>query len=168
MFLDAGHGGKDQGAISATGVTEAQINASFVAEFKAAAELKGIKVVLINKTTEYTSLTDRANAIKSYKLAQGEEAVLVSMHANFSKDPLKSGKEVIYTNLENSKDLATSIAKAIDGTVMKRSLTLLRSVSIPAIVIEAGYLSNQNDLNNIMTPDMRSIMIDKIVAVLAK
>lgn len=172
LFLDAGHGGKDVGAISATGVTELELNTAFVKELKVAAEAKGIKVVLVSGSTEYVSLANRVRKVNEYKLQAGETAQFISIHANTSKNPAKSGQEVYVMRAdersEGSLELAEKLASVLGVKVQEKGLTVLREANIPAVMIEMGFISNQNDLNTMLTPDNRSILIDKIMKVLAE
>ena len=112
LFLDAGHGGKDQGAISATGVSEAEINLAFVTEIKTLAEAKGIKVVMLSDANEYVSLNNRVKKANEYKLATGETAVLISIHANYSKeDPAKSGVEVMVMSASERSEVRWNLLR---------------------------------------------------------
>ena len=171
LFLDAGHGGKDQGATSVTGVTEAEINFAFVKEIKELAEAKGIKVVLLSDAKEYTSLAKRAQKANDYELAEGESAMLISIHANFDEyHPEKSGPEVYVMRADErsagSLQLANKFAEALGADIQERGLSILRDATMPAVMIETGYLSNTQEAIDLETPDMRTILVRKIVSVL--
>jgi len=173
LFLDAGHGGKDPGGIAASGVTEAEINQLFVKEIKELAEAKGMKVVLLSKSDTYISLKERVGQANDYKLEKGQKAILLSIHANFSPaDPLKKGKEVLVMRKEErskgSMELANKFSKALDAPILEKGLTILRQANMPAVMIETGYLSNEQDAIDLTTPDMRTVLVRKIVATLTQ
>jgi N-acetylmuramoyl-L-alanine amidase len=171
LFLDAGHGGKDPGGIAATGVTEAEINQAFVTEIKQLAEAKGIKVVLLSDAKVYTPAKDRLQKVTNYKFQTGETAMLVSIHANFDeKDPSKNGPEVMVLpskdRSEGSSELAKKLQVSLGAPVIERGLMILKGTKMPAVVIETGYLSNEVDLQNLTSPDMRTLLVRKIVEAL--
>lgn len=171
LFLDAGHGGKDPGGIAATGVTEAEINQLMVQEIKELAEAKGIKVVLLSNAAVYTPLKDRLQKANDYKLAKGETSMLVSIHANFDeKDPTKNGPEVLVLpskdRSEGSLELAKKFQFSLGAQLIERGLMILKGANMPAVIIETGYLSNAQDANDLQTPDMRTLLVRKIVEAL--
>lgn len=171
LFLDAGHGGQDPGAVSVTGVTESQINQLFVTELKELAESKGMKVILLSDANEYTPATERAKTINDYKLKNGESACLISIHANFSaNDPSKSGSELYILDpterSTGSKELAEKLGTVLGAPILEKGLLILKSSSLPSVLIETGYLSNQQDLQDLSSPDMRTLMVRKIISAL--
>lgn len=170
LFLDAGHGGKDQGAIASTGMSEAQINQAFVQEIKKLAEAKGIKVVLLSSPNVYTPLMERIQKINNYKLKASESGMLLSIHANFSTDPTKKGREVMVLTKDKrsagSFEFAQKMSNAIDATIIEKGLGILQNVNIPAILIETGYLSNEIESMDLQMPDMRTLLVRKILAAL--
>ncbi len=171
LFLDAGHGGKDPGVVASTGVSEAEINQLFANEIQALAEAKGIKVVMLNDGITNLSLNDRVKKVQEYKLAQGEYATLISIHANYSaEDPKKSGVELmVLREVERSAgsmELAKKMQQLLGGKIIEKGLTILRNVNMPAILVEAGYLSNEQESLTLQQPDMRTLMARKIVEAL--
>lgn len=171
IFLDAGHGGKDQGGIAATGVSEAEINQLFVKEIKELAEAKGMKVVLLSDAKEYTSLKERANTANNYQLAKGEKAVLLSIHANYdANNPLKKGAEIMVQGSEERKagsvELAQRMSNELNAPIIEKNLIILREAKMPAVMIETGYISNEQDLQDLTTPDMRTLLVRKIISAL--
>lgn len=167
IFLDAGHGGDDQGAIAVTGVSEAEINALFVKEMKAYCEAKGIKVIVLNQGNDNVSITDRATFVNNYEVAKGLQPILISIHCNSSKDEKLSGQELYIgrgSNAVASKALATKLQKTLGVKEATQKGLKVLEVNYPAVLIEVGYLSNMQDANSLMNADDRTVIIQKIVA----
>ncbi len=168
LFIDAGHGGKDPGAISETGISESFINQLFADEMEILAKEKGFKVVRTNPNpNDYISFDDRKKIINQSVTTSNAKEYLISIHANSSKDITISGTELfIYRDEEisaGSKELAEKLKIALNtNSINQKGLQILR-VPIPAVLIETGYLSNENDLNNLLNQAYRKEMILKIL-----
>lgn len=162
VVLDAGHGGTDPGAIrKLNGVTinEKDIN------FK----------IMYERTQKYFNTEDseikayysRYNDTKVdlYERAAFAEKVgadlFVSLHMNANNSSSPYGTEVYYTGSNkaktksglNSKTLATIFLNSLTsklGThkryIADKSLAVCRANTVPAVLIELGFMSNPNDL----------------------
>jgi N-acetylmuramoyl-L-alanine amidase len=146
VVLDAGHGGSDPGAISITKKAEKTFNLSVILKVQALlASDERIKLVLTRQDDSFPSLSDR------YTLANSLGADLfVSVHAN-SYTAATNGTETYYTR-ESSKDLANLMHSLLvsatglkDNGVRSKSLAVTRETIMPAVLLEAGYLSSKID-----------------------
>ncbi|MBP1999605.1 N-acetylmuramoyl-L-alanine amidase [Paenibacillus shirakamiensis] len=146
VVLDAGHGGKDSGAISITGRYEKNFNLAVI--LKVADLLKkqsDIDFVLTRSDDSFPSLQDRA------KIANDLHAdVFISVHGN-SGSPAATGSETYYTR-SDSAPLANIMHKYLtkatglpDRRVNSKSLHVTRETKMPAVLLEVGYLSNKRD-----------------------
>jgi N-acetylmuramoyl-L-alanine amidase len=89
VVVDAGHGGKDPGAIGPSGVYEKDIVLDIAKKLKKILERKGIKVIMTREKDEFISLKDRT------VLASNSKADLfVSVHANAHDKRSVNGVEV--------------------------------------------------------------------------
>ncbi len=143
VVVDAGHGGRDPGAISRSGLYE-KIPALAISK-KIAEKVKaaGGVPIMIRKKDEYISLEDRANiAIKK----KGD--VLISVHLNSFFKQKVYGAEAFYFK---PKDFA--LAKAVHGEIasMKKvknnglkqgQMYILNHTPMPGVLIEPAFLSN--------------------------
>ncbi|WP_185702931.1 N-acetylmuramoyl-L-alanine amidase family protein [Paenibacillus rhizophilus] len=164
VVIDAGHGGKDTGAISCTKKLEKDFNLSVA--LKVAERFKSIpevKVILTRSTDVFIKLTDRS------KIANEAKAdAFISIHANsFFKS--SQGTQTYYTNVI-SKDFATMfhpyVLKATcfkDGKVNKKSLSVTRKTKMPAILLEPGFLSNPKEEAVLMTEEFQDTFAEAIV-----
>ena len=98
VVLDAGHGGKDPGAIGYSGVYEKTITLSMAKELKKMLESSGYKVYMTRSTDVFIPLRDRV------KIARKNKADLfVSIHADSTKNRSAKGLSV-YTLSETASD----------------------------------------------------------------
>ena len=78
--------------------------------------------------------------------------VLVSLHQNsLPQVPGVHGAQVFYSEAEGSRELAESVQAALNTTVNDRAkeikaagggVYLLKNATIPAVLVECGFLSN--------------------------
>lgn len=162
--IDAGHGGKDPGAVYQTidgkEIKEKDITLSFVKALKKYVS----DAVLIRDKDEYLSLkqrTDKANAV--------EPELVVSIHVNSSKSvPKIAGPEVwYYAGSKLGKEIASDLALVLNskrGIKPTRNLYILKHTKAPAVLIELGFINNPDDLRNMLDP----VWIDKTAREVAK
>lgn len=151
LLLDAGHGGSDPGA-SGNGLTEKTVNLSVMQKIVKELEGSDIKVYVTRNSDVYPANNDRA------KMANQIAHAMVSIHMN-SAAAVANGTEVLYKNHANdttgltSKLLAeviqNSIIEATDntdrGTKHRTDLLILNATTVPAVIVEVGFLSNPAD-----------------------
>lgn len=156
LVLDAGHGGKDNGA-DFRGVYEKDINLHACERLQKLAGEYNITVVTTRPTDEYVTLQDRVVLASRYP-----NAIFVSLHASRdSHGPdgklvrAKNGTEIIVSsaqsNIAESQLLASAVAGVLKSDGMQTSLTqrgihVLKANPHPAILIEMGNMSNALDL----------------------
>ncbi|MBB6636770.1 N-acetylmuramoyl-L-alanine amidase family protein [Cohnella thailandensis] len=147
IVLDAGHGGSDPGALSITGKREKDFNLAVILKLQAilAADSR-FNLVLTRSGDTYPSLADRYNLANSIKAD-----LFLSVHGNSNTKNTVTGTEVYYT-----RDASLAFAKAVhtyatpttglkDRGVIQKSLAVTRETTMPAVLFEAGYLSNSGD-----------------------
>ena len=147
VILDAGHGGKDSGAVSPwTGQQEKDLTLDMVKRIKS--ELGGsFKTILMRDHDEFIELDDRVTRANRYG-----DAVLVSVHFNSGPQQVR-GPETYYWRVD-SHGLATHLQHAMETTspaeranreLVRRRLRLTRNPEIPCVLIECGYISNSSE-----------------------
>lgn len=106
VVLDAGHGGRDAGAVGAGGIREKDVVLDITRRLRSRLEAEGIKVIMTRSDDRFISLGQRA------ALANRHHADLfVSIHANASRARGASGYEVYYLS-EATDDAARALAVA--------------------------------------------------------
>lgn len=154
IVIDPGHGGNDPGVIGATlGTEEKTLNlntALYLAE-----ELKslGAKVVMTRTKDEKPSLAARVQTSHS----AGAD-LFISVHYNSSKKKT-SGSLTFYYSEKKDLPVARAISKQLNATETKLKdngvsfgdLHVLRENSVPAALVELGFLSNERDERVVIT-----------------
>ncbi|TMN21051.1 N-acetylmuramoyl-L-alanine amidase [Lentibacillus cibarius] len=144
IVLDAGHGGRDSGAISASGANEKIFTRATVQNLEQLLTTLGAKVILTRKDDRFVSLAGRA------ALANIADAdAFISIHYNsFPQAPSVTGTGTYYYTGQD-KSLARSVQKGMikatgadDRGISEGDFQVLRQNTIPAILVESGFISN--------------------------
>ncbi len=155
IVIDAGHGGKDPGAIG-TKTQEKILTLKASKMLESELQKQGFKVYMTRSNDEYVGLYDRA------AIANDLDATLfVSVHINAFTNPNTSGIEVLYGNdsLASDKGLAKSIQteliKALGGVdrnikSMPR-LIVLKETKMTSVLAELGFISNPAEQDKMMS-----------------
>lgn len=148
VVIDSGHGGKDHGSIF-NGLTEKEIVSQVTSKIKALHKNSEVTLHFTRETDEFVTLEERVAAINEYN-----PDLVVSLHLNYSKDADIYGMEFFVTNTtESDKSLqyAQVLAKKFTDKeytnrgVKQAPMYILKNSKVPAIIFEAGYLSNETD-----------------------
>ena len=115
IVVDAGHGGKDPGAVGPSGVLEKDVTLEMAKELaKALTKQLGCEVILTRSTDVYLPLEERT-AIANKVGAD----LFVSLHANANKNRNAYGIETYYLNFSKN-DKAAAVAARENGTSLKQ------------------------------------------------
>lgn len=106
IVIDPGHGGRDPGAISSSGIREKDINLAIAKKIKAHLQNNGVKVILTRDSDRFISLWKRAH-MANEKMAD----FFISIHANAARSKYVKGIEVYYLS-EAVDDMARATAAA--------------------------------------------------------
>lgn len=146
VVIDAGHGDQDPGTIGVTGKKEKDFNLSLALKIEQLLKKEsGIKVIMTRNDDKFLKLSERVS------LANNAKADLfLAIHAN-SGPAAATGSETYY-NRANSKTLANTVHKYLvqaaglkDRGVKTGNFAVIRDTTMPAILLEVGFLSNKND-----------------------
>lgn len=149
VVIDAGHGGKDDGA-RINSVVEKQIVADVSTQLKLICADKNIEVILLRTEDTFMSLEDRLAKIQSLS-----PDLVISLHANYSHDRERNGVEVFVADnayTQKSSYVGTKILESFQRKDFKTSALqsanffLLKNLNCPAVVVELGFLSNPEDM----------------------
>ena len=106
VVLDAGHGGRDPGAIGVGGVREKDVTLSLAKALKPRLEKRGFKVVLTRSGDRSVSLEERTAIAEA---ARGD--LFVSLHANASRRRSLRGVETYYLDEDYARHSLTLAAR---------------------------------------------------------
>ncbi|MCI6265655.1 MAG: N-acetylmuramoyl-L-alanine amidase [Erysipelotrichaceae bacterium] len=175
IYLDAGHGGRDSGAISNT-FLEKDMNLLLVKKLEKALIEKGAMVFLtrdgdydLASSTMNRKRNDLYNRVKLINNSNCD--MYISMHLNASPSSKWNGIQLFYSNVVKENKI---VAETITNT-MKENMKNVRDVKkengyymyskikVPGVLVEAGFISNANDNYKIRQSDYQDILINNIV-----
>lgn len=177
VVVDAGHGGEDSGAV-ANSILEKDINLKIALKLRDMLEASGIEVKMIRESDisiyDTASGTIRERKVSDLKnrveiVNSNKNHILVSIHQNKFEQSQYSGAQMFYsTNNNKSQILAESIRKSITSLIQsnnKRELKkgendiyLLNNATVPAVIVECGFISNEEEAKNLSDDEYQNKM----------
>jgi N-acetylmuramoyl-L-alanine amidase len=164
VAIDAGHGGRDVGAIGPTGLQEKDVVLDVALRAREALVRGGVRVVMTRETDVYVDLAERP------RLARRQGAtVFVSIHANASVRPTAGGAETYYLAPQSQalaqmiQDELAKIPGLANRGIRTANFLVLRENEIPAVLVEVAYLSNPEEEGRLRTPAFRQQLAEAIV-----
>lgn len=167
VVVDPGHGGKDAGAIGIGGAYEKNVIFPISQQVAQLLEQQGVKVIMTRDSDFFVELQDRA------QIANRSGADLfVSIHANSMgmSRPDINGLEVYYysgTSVALAKAIQRNILQRVDVRdrgVRQARFYVLRKTSMPAVLVETGYLTGREDAPKLSDADYRRQMAEAIAS----
>ena len=177
VIVDAGHGGRDGGALGANGAVEKDLNLSVARSLRDILLLCDVEVVMTRNGDSLVcdendpslkgrlKTTDLNNRLKISR--ENPKSVFVSIHMN--KYPIEkySGLQVYYSpNNECSsilaKDIQDKVAEILQPNNNRKikkagsNIFLLNRITSPAVLIECGFLSNENESEKLYLNEYRT------------
>jgi N-acetylmuramoyl-L-alanine amidase len=163
VAIDPGHGGKDPGAIGATGLVEKDVVLDVGLRLRDALRRQGVRTVMTRESDVFVDLADRV----PIALRAGA-TVFVSVHANATTRGVIRGVETYYLK-PTSVLLATLIQEELgrslgipDRGIRTANFKVLRDSPVPAVLVEVGYLTNLEDEALLRTPAFRQRVAEAI------
>ena len=166
VVIDAGHGGPDVGA-TANGLYEKDIALAISQRLGNALEKMGYTVVYTRTDDSEIDLEPRV------QIAEDSKAnVFVSIHLNSleSRSETVNGVETYFAPGSTSGEaLARAVHEEIIGAtnandrgVRSARFYVIRKTSMPAILIETGFITSPEESSNLNTPNYQQKMADAI------
>ena len=166
VVLDAGHGGKDPGAIGQRGLREKDVVLAITQGVAKELQKQGIGVVMIRNSDVFVSLQGRVNRAEAV-----DATIFVSIHANSMGlgRPEVNGVETYY--YQTGRSLAQTIHRSItrrlnvrDRNVRRARFYVLRKSSMPSTLVEVGFVTGSQDSRNLASAGFRQQMAEAIAA----
>ncbi len=176
IIIDAGHGGKDGGAVASDGTQEQFLNLSIALKLEDYLKSNGYNTML-TRTDDNSLHSDGMESIREQKVSDirnrfqivenNQGCIFVSVHQNYYSDSKYSGTQVFYgPDNSESEALAQSIQSSVvsqlqndNKRVIKKATSdiyLLKNTTQCAVLVECGFLSNQNELNLLKSDDYQN------------
>ena len=158
IYIDPGHGGIDPGSIYKN-IYEKDINLSICLKLKKELEKSGAQVYLTRDgdydlSTPNTSTRKKSDLNNRVRLINDSNAFMyISIHLNATNSKTWHGAQVFYddVNKENKK-IAEIMQQELKNNLNTNreiseisNMLLNRKVKIPGVLIEVGFLSNDNE-----------------------
>lgn len=172
IYLDPGHGGRDPGT-NYQNIKESDINLDICLILREKLELAGATVYMTREgdydlssistnTKKRSDLTNRISAINS-----SNADMYISIHLNATTSSKWRGAQVFYDDINNQNiKIADELTKSLETKREYqeiKNMYLNRSVKVPGVLIELGFLSNYYDRELLLKQEYQEEIADKIV-----
>lgn len=172
IYLDAGHGGVDNGA-TVNNVKEKDLNLQIVYKLKETLTSAGATVLLTRKDDNdisnpnalYRKKSDFDNRIKLINNSNAD--LYISIHQNIYQNKKYSGPQVFY--VKNNQKLAEIIQNTLNKYLnTKRKVKTINNTYMykllkkKGILIECGFISNDNERYKLKTEEYQ-LKLSKII-----
>lgn len=159
IVLDAGHGGKDNGALGisgAKGLTEKDLNFAIAKETQALLEKYGANVIMVRDDDTFFTLEERR------RTSFNEKADLfLSIHHNsldYSFDSTRTGGTEAYYFTLQSEDFAKKLCENVSTSANRKNrgahqgyYYVTRTDICPAVLLESSFIINANEFSKTYT-----------------
>src|SRR5437870_6450320 len=163
VVIDAGHGGHDRGGIPGQKVAEKEMTLDVAQRLKTLLAASGYRVVMTRDSDVFVPLPTRVAIANSYG-----NAIFVCIHFNSAKRMGAGGIETYFYSRE-SLPLASAIHYYVAGGapssnrgVRRRGFYVLRKTTVPAVLVECGFLTNPTEAAYAQTASYRQRLAEEI------
>lgn len=158
IFLDAGHGGPDSGALYRN-IYEKDINLSIVKKLEKKLKEKGAQVFLTRDgdydlSVPYTVNRKRSDLSRRSNMINRSNCDLyISIHLNADTSTTYHGAQVFYdSKIKQNKKISETIQADLKQYLyttrdakQKNDMYLFHRLDKPGVLVEIGYITNPND-----------------------
>lgn len=175
IMVDAGHGGSDSGAVGPTGGLEKNVNLGVALKLKDKLEGLGAEVRMTRSTdanVAYPGASQREELQARVAMANKWPAeVFISVHSNSAANASAHGTETYHSKNASraSKELAKNVhAEMVPATgfrdrgVKEAAFYVITHTSMPAILVETGFISNAVEEQQLLNPEVQDRMASAI------
>ena len=168
IAIDAGHGGKDTGAIGYNGAFEKDVVYAIARKLESLVRAQpGMRALMVRRGDTFIELGRRAEIAR-----QAGADLFISIHADAHADDAASGSSVFIRSVRRqeaqgeAKDTLRASGRAagqILGELRKRQrlhyahvqqarFAVLKSPDVPSMLIETGFVSNPEEERRLASP----------------
>ncbi|MEH2257364.1 N-acetylmuramoyl-L-alanine amidase [Nostoc sp.] len=167
IVLDPGHGGKESGASGPTGYLEKDVNLVVSKLLRDDLVKEGATVVMTREDDQEISLVERQAII-----SREEPAIALSIHHNSLPDDGDAEKIKGFAAFWYQPQ-AHNLAMFLHNYVVKKigrpsygvfwdNLALTRPTAAPSVLLELGFMSNPDEFEQIVNPEVQKKTADAI------
>ena len=170
LILDAGHGGEDGGACSASGSKESDVNLNIVLKTETLMAFLGVRTEL-TRSEDRSMHSEGASTLHEKKVSDLKnrvefvnnipDAMLISVHQNYFTDSRYKGAQVFYNVGDVSRQWGEGtqnvLRQVLDpdndraAKTIPDNIYLFSHISCPAILVECGFLSSGEEASLLLT-----------------
>ena len=165
VVIDAGHGGRDRGGIPGQRIAEKDMTLDVAQRLRNVLSASGYRVVMTRDSDVFVPLGTRVAIANSYR-----NAIFVCIHFNATQRAGAGGIETYFYS-RDSLPLASAIhyfvvggAPSANRGVRRRGYYVLRKTSIPAVLVECGFLTNPTEAAYAQSASYRQKLAEEIAA----
>lgn len=166
VIIDAGHGGWDPGKISGENseILEKDINLEIAKMLQNYLEQAGATVIMTRTSDE--ALADEKNAdlrARNQVAVDADGDIFISIHQNSYPTEIVRGAQVFYYNksdegLKLAENIQSRLIEFADNSndriaTSNESYYILKQIQIPSVIVECGFLSNNEETGKLTTND---------------
>ncbi len=161
IFLNAGHGGSDCGAVSKNGLKEKDVCKKICDILAEILRKNGHFVIVYQELKSYFEITQQEN--------KSGADLFISVHCNsFASQTVHGIETLYYPTSTNGRRLADNVQKALvkltglhnRGIKARNDLHVLKRTKSPAILVECAFISNPSE--EILLRDKPKLFADGI------
>ena len=182
IIVDAGHGGEDAGTVASGEIYEKDLNLEYALRIGEILTEQGYTVVFTRVDDRmlyspeenikgHRKISDLKNRIK---VCEGyPNSLLISVHMNSYGSSKYSGLQVYYkSDSDESMDLASKIQGRVHTDVQPdnkrnikdgKGLYLLDNSPVSSVLIECGFMSNNEELSKLLQKEYKNTLCFSIV-----
>lgn len=146
VAIDAGHGGRDPGAIGPTGLREADVVLDVALRVRDLLTRDGVRVVMTRDSDASVELSDRPRVARD-----AGATIFVSIHANATTRAAVNGSETYYLTPQSlalaqmiQDELAAVLGIPSRG-IKTANFLVLRDSGIPTVLVETAFITHPDD-----------------------
>ncbi len=163
VVIDAGHGGFDRGGIPGQRVAESVMTLDVALRLRSTLQASGYRVVMTRSSDVFVPLGTRVAIANAYR-----NGIFVCVHFNSATRRGANGIETYFYSSQ-SLPLASAIHYYVAGGapspnrgVRRRGYYVLRKTTIPAVLVECGFLTNPSEAQSIQSAGYRQKLAEEI------
>ena len=178
VTIDPGHGGSpddahpeklfDPGVRAANGLLEKDLTLDIARRLRGLLQAHGVQVVMTRDSDKFVDITPRIQAAN-----HGRSNLFVSIHLNyFGEDPNVHGSLVLYPNAASepfARAMSATLAQRLEPVGIRGSGIMLKdnlwtTAQMPAVTVEAAYLSNRTEADLLKQANTRDALAGAVLA----
>lgn len=163
VVIDPGHGGFDRGGIPRQRVAEKAMTLDVAQRLQKRLRRAGYRVVMTRESDVFIPLGERVRIASRYR-----DAIFISVHFNSATREGANGIETYYYSTQSAKLAADIHRHVVSSTstenrgIRRRGYFVLRRSSVPAVLVECGFLTNPTESRMALDSSYRQRLADRI------